>query len=90
MCFYLAPSLSQYLTTLGLCFSVFKYEAEIAPLLYTKEPDESSTEDAQLNKRSFDNANLGIRIPKLLFSSHESNFLTILTLICLSQVERNL
>ena len=40
-------------------------------------------------KRSLDNPSLGMRFPKLLFSSHESNFFTIFTLVCLSHVDRN-
>ena len=86
---HLAPSLIQYRTTFGFCFSGSRYEAELAPLLYAKDPDESFTVDALLNKRSLDNPSLGMRFPMLLFSSHESNFFTIFTLFCLSLVDRN-
>ena len=37
---HLAPSLIQYRTTFGFGFSCSRYEAELAPLLYTKDPDE--------------------------------------------------
>ena len=86
---HLAPSLIQYRTTFGFGFSGSRYEAELAPLLYARDPDESFTVDALLNKRPLDNPSLGMRFPKLLFSSHESNFFTIFTLVCLSLVDRN-
>ena len=86
---YLVPSRIQYLTTPGFGFS-FKYVGEpAAPLLNTSVPEVSSATDVLLSRRSRVKPNLGMRLPTLLFSSQESNFLTILTLVCLSQVERN-
>ena len=86
---YLVPSRIQYLTTPGFGFS-FKYVGEpAAPLLNTRVPEVSSATDVLLSRRSCVKPNLGMRLPTLLFSSQESNFLTILTLVCLSQVERN-
>ena len=78
-----------HLTTRGFGFSCCRYEAELALLLYTKDPEGSSTVDALVNNRSLDNPSLGMRFPKLLFSSQESNFFTILTLVCSSLVARN-
>lgn len=87
--FYLAPSLIQNLTTFGFGFSFSKYEAEEAPLLYTREPDKSSLVEALLSKRPFNDANRGMRFAKLLFSSQESNFFINFTSVCLSPFERN-
>ena len=85
---HLAPSLIQYLTTLGLGFS-FMYVGDPAPLLNTRVPEVSSATDVLLSSRSLVKLSLGMRFPKLLFSSQESNFLTRFTCVCLLEVERN-